>query len=660
MLRRSAFLWIGALTLTAPAACASSAPPVTPAYVPTLPSPAADDPQLPPPAAVDWRDMTIEGALDKQQVEMGARRGWDPVRRCDDDALAHDQPPRGSIRLRFVIGPDGHVSSSRIASWSLTSRVLARCLVQVPRAWTFPRPADGKPVTVEYPIRFHPGVFRNDQVLELIYGLAALKAAASTTRISAGGAASPAQLVIDAQTVVRYRVGGAAGAEEYDLEIVSERAPLEPRTAAMLAALVLDLMGADPREARVTRTAAGVVQAHFRQLSPVSGVTGNDGRVSEEQVSPAALNVRVGRAYGALHELLGRMPPGPGAPTTPGAQAPPLSPSLRTLFERESHFVGRCFEAQLPAAPPLTEAVLMQFSVGPAGDVISARAVRPQVGKPTEQCLAAAARRLVFPATAGPLVVMAALRLDPGSLVIYRGDQPRGPGAALLGPAHHAELAEAWLRARAALRPGAVRSGPAVQSFATSMISGSYSVVRKGERFQHELTLSRSAGELTVTAATLLVERLLFLFDLDPARVILSRVAPGAIRATLDLGADEQRQLDARLPPHADELSPGVLDAERVYEVITSHAVQLRRCYSQTLKQARQLGGTLDLHWVIGHEGKVIRAWVARRQLGTTPVGTAQAFESCLVQTVEQWKFDRPAFGHSVRVRHPLTFVPRQ
>jgi len=96
------------------------------------------------------------GRLAPEQIQTIVRANYDRVRRCYEPGLARDPKLSGRVGIRFVIGRDGQVSSTRIADCTLPDCAVAQCIRDEFKSLTFPAP-EGGAVTAVYPLLLEPG-----------------------------------------------------------------------------------------------------------------------------------------------------------------------------------------------------------------------------------------------------------------------------------------------------------------------------------------------------------------------------------------------------------------------------------------------------------------------------------------------------------------------
>ena len=78
------------------------------------------------------------------------------LRACYETARQQDPALEGKVTLRFVIDERGKVSSTTVRHTTLQSEALEACVLKHSRRWKFPRPGDGKDVTVTLTAHFSP------------------------------------------------------------------------------------------------------------------------------------------------------------------------------------------------------------------------------------------------------------------------------------------------------------------------------------------------------------------------------------------------------------------------------------------------------------------------------------------------------------------------
>ena len=105
---------------------------------------------------VDPGTPQARGSLPREVIQRVVRRHMNEIRYCYERELVRDPTLRGTVRLSFVIGPDGRVVSATAERGDLPEGVTS-CVVAAVRRWTFPAFDGGGVVVVTYPFVFTPG-----------------------------------------------------------------------------------------------------------------------------------------------------------------------------------------------------------------------------------------------------------------------------------------------------------------------------------------------------------------------------------------------------------------------------------------------------------------------------------------------------------------------
>lgn len=101
---------------------------------------------------------TTSGRLAPEIIQRIVRSHFGKFKRCYEDALRTTPDLAGTVRVKFVIGVDGHVSSALDSGAStLPDPTVIACVAREFATAVFPNPEGGGVVTVEYPIIFSPG-----------------------------------------------------------------------------------------------------------------------------------------------------------------------------------------------------------------------------------------------------------------------------------------------------------------------------------------------------------------------------------------------------------------------------------------------------------------------------------------------------------------------
>lgn len=85
---------------------------------------------------------------------MTIRRNMASIRFCFERQLGTQPNLEGRVNVRFVIAPDGSVSSAEVASSTLGNDVVEECVTRALTRVRFPRPQGGGEVIVTYPFTF--------------------------------------------------------------------------------------------------------------------------------------------------------------------------------------------------------------------------------------------------------------------------------------------------------------------------------------------------------------------------------------------------------------------------------------------------------------------------------------------------------------------------
>ncbi len=71
--------------------------------------------------------------------------------------LRDDDDANGALTVVMEIAATGKVTSAKSTTKSESLEGMPACVDKAVRRWTFPKPPDGKPVTVTYPFGLMPG-----------------------------------------------------------------------------------------------------------------------------------------------------------------------------------------------------------------------------------------------------------------------------------------------------------------------------------------------------------------------------------------------------------------------------------------------------------------------------------------------------------------------
>lgn len=104
-------------------------------------------------------DMAVDHAAvvaeyPQESVRRTVHEHMAPVTHCYETARATHPRAAGTIRVRFTIGVDGHVSAAAADMDEPGVPSLTTCVVDALRSWVFPVPASGVAAEVVYPFVF--------------------------------------------------------------------------------------------------------------------------------------------------------------------------------------------------------------------------------------------------------------------------------------------------------------------------------------------------------------------------------------------------------------------------------------------------------------------------------------------------------------------------
>jgi hypothetical protein len=101
-------------------------------------------------------ETQVSGGLAPEIVRRIVRQNFGRFRMCYEAGSRHDPNLRGTVRVRFVVAPDGSVASAADAGSDLPDGAVAACVTRAFRGLSFPPPPAGV-ATVVYPITFAAG-----------------------------------------------------------------------------------------------------------------------------------------------------------------------------------------------------------------------------------------------------------------------------------------------------------------------------------------------------------------------------------------------------------------------------------------------------------------------------------------------------------------------
>jgi Ca-activated chloride channel family protein len=94
--------------------------------------------------------------LPPETIQAVVRARFDGIRACYEDGLSRNPNLTGRVAVRFIIEPDGQVSSVQIAGSDLPDKYVTACVASYFYAMSFPEPEGHGNVTVVYPLQFSP------------------------------------------------------------------------------------------------------------------------------------------------------------------------------------------------------------------------------------------------------------------------------------------------------------------------------------------------------------------------------------------------------------------------------------------------------------------------------------------------------------------------
>jgi len=97
--------------------------------------------------------MLVNGRLPPEVVRRIMRAHFPAFRLCYELALQKDPTIAGRVAVRFVIGPNGDVTSATDDGSDLASSEVRSCVIERAKTLLFPKPESGR-VTVVFPMIF--------------------------------------------------------------------------------------------------------------------------------------------------------------------------------------------------------------------------------------------------------------------------------------------------------------------------------------------------------------------------------------------------------------------------------------------------------------------------------------------------------------------------
>lgn len=93
----------------------------------------------------------VRGGLSREAIRRVVRRNLSQVRHCYEQGLVSNPSIEGRVTVSWIVNPTGAVSTSSIASTTLSNSSVERCIARAVTRWSFPQPDGGGPVGVNYP-----------------------------------------------------------------------------------------------------------------------------------------------------------------------------------------------------------------------------------------------------------------------------------------------------------------------------------------------------------------------------------------------------------------------------------------------------------------------------------------------------------------------------
>jgi outer membrane biosynthesis protein TonB len=93
----------------------------------------------------------IEGGLDPNEIAAVIKRHESQVRACYERGLQKSPKLAGRLSMRFLIGPQGRVTTAKVSQSSLGHAGVESCIQSHLMSWKFPRPEGGVTVKVAFP-----------------------------------------------------------------------------------------------------------------------------------------------------------------------------------------------------------------------------------------------------------------------------------------------------------------------------------------------------------------------------------------------------------------------------------------------------------------------------------------------------------------------------
>ena len=108
--------------------------------------------------AIDVRagDPLVSGGLSQEEILKVIRANLNQIKNCYERWLQRVPDANGKMKVQWVVGLDGSVLKTSVASGTISDSVMTDCILSRIQKWKFAEPRGGKAVTVNYPFNFDP------------------------------------------------------------------------------------------------------------------------------------------------------------------------------------------------------------------------------------------------------------------------------------------------------------------------------------------------------------------------------------------------------------------------------------------------------------------------------------------------------------------------
>lgn len=96
------------------------------------------------------------GGFSKKNIESLVAKKLPEIARCYEARKKKKSDVGGRVEVRFIISPEGFVSSATVEKSTLKSSAVEKCLTDVVHQILFPMPKGGGVVEILYPFLFSP------------------------------------------------------------------------------------------------------------------------------------------------------------------------------------------------------------------------------------------------------------------------------------------------------------------------------------------------------------------------------------------------------------------------------------------------------------------------------------------------------------------------